>query len=462
VVNLKPSLVATEAHVRSITGIVKQFKQNWTEELNPQNIELACRDCGMTWLQSMLNPVVTIQIFLLQVLNGNTACTNMPHLAKMAFTAAGYCKARMRIKLEVFQLLLQRCVDSIQQQTLETGRWLGHRVFMVDGSSFSMSDTPQLQAHFGQPGGQKPGCGFPVAHWLAMVHMGTGMITQMLASPLRTGDMTRMAELHPELRAGDLLVADRAFCSFPHLCLLIERGVEAVLRIHHQVIVDFTPYRAHAVPNRGKASKRTGLPRSRWLRGLGVNDQVVAWLKNPKSRPVWMSVAQFTALPDEIIVRELRYEVHRKGFRVKQVTLVTTLLDDELYSLADLADLFRRRWEIETDFGHVKTTMKMDVLKCTTVEGVLRELHVFALIYNLVRQVMIEAARRQQVEVNQISFIDALRWLRSAEPGEDLSRLVVLPYRPYRYEPRVRKRRPKKYKLMNKPRKQLKKELAQQ
>lgn len=408
----------------------------------------------------MLNPVVTIQLFLLQVLHGNTACTHVPHLARMSFTAAGYCKARMRVKLEVLQLLMQRCAESVQQETLDSGRWLGHRVFMIDGSSFSMPDTPALQAFFGQPAGQKPGCGFPVAHWLAMMHMGTGMITRMFASPMRTADMSRTVELHPELKSGDVLVADRAFCSFPHLCLLIERGVEAVLRVHHKTIVDFTPGRPHAHPNRGKSDRRTGLPRSRWLRRLGVKDQIVVWLKNPKSKPNWMTTKQFSSLPDEITVRELQYEVHQKGFRTRKITLVTTLLDDEVYSLPELAELFRRRWEIETNFGHVKTTMKMDVLKCKTVDGVLRELHVFALIYNLVRQVMVQAAARQDVPVNCVSFIDALRWLNSAQPGEPLSDLVLIPHRPARYEPRVRKRRPKKFTLMNKPRWQLKEELA--
>lgn len=448
--------------MHSITDIVRRFKQNWTEELSPQNIADACRDCGMTWIESMLNPVVTIQIFFLQILNGNTACSDMPHLARMAFTAAGYCKARMRIELPVFQLLLQRCVTSIGQQTLDTGRWFGHRVFMADGSSFSMPDTPVLQSYFGQPGGQEPGCGFPVAHWLVLMHMGTGMITKMLTSPMRTGDMSNVVELHPELKAGDLFVADRAFCSFPHLCLLMERGVEAVLRIHHITIVNFTPGRPHAIPSRGKSSKRKGLPRSRWLRGLGVKDQVVVWLKNPNSKPRWMTTEHFDALPDEITVRELRYEVHQKGFRVKQVTLVTTLLNDEIYSLPEIAELYRRRWEQETNFGHVKTTMKMDVLKCKMVDGVLKELHVFALIYNLVRQVVIEAAVRQKVAVNRISFIDALRWLKSAQPGDDLTQLAVLPDRPNRYEPRVRKRRPKQYKLMKEPRKQLRQKLVEQ
>ena len=446
--------------MRDLTEIVKQFKQSWTEELSCENIERACRDSGMTWIESTLNPIVTVRIFMLQILHGNTACTDLPHIARMTFSAAAYCKARMRVKLEAFQLLLKRCADTMHRETLDTGRWLGHRVFMVDGSSFSMPDTPALRNYFGGPTGQKQGCGFPVAHWLVLMHMGTGMLTKMIASPLTTGDMSKTAKLHPELQSGDVLVADRAFCSFAHLCLLIERGVHVVLRVHHTMNIDFTPGRPHAVPNRGKGSKRKGLPRSMWVRTLGKNDQIVVWLKNTRAVPTWMSSEQYASLPREVKVRELRYEVHQKGFRAKTVTLVTTLLDERTYSMNDVAELYRRRWEQETNFAHMKTTMKMDVLKCKTVDGVLRELHVFALIYNMIRQVMVAAAHRQRVPVNRISFIDAMRWLNAAQSNDILTNLVVLPNRPHRYEPRVRKRRPKKYKLMNKPRCQLKKELT--
>lgn len=173
-----------------------------------------------------------------------------------------------------------------------------------------------------------------------------------------------------------------------------------------------------------------------------------------------MSRAQFAGLPDAIVVRELRYTITEKGFRPKQITLVTTLLDADVYSFEALADLFRQRWEIETNFGHLKTTMKMDVLKCKTVDGVLKELQVFALIYNLVRQVMLLAAVRQKVDVRRISFIDAPGWLQTAQPGDALPTLVVNPHRPHRLEHRVRKRRPKEYPLMQQPRRQLKKSLA--
>ncbi len=445
--------------MHSITEVIRHFKQNWTKELSATAITQACRKSGMNWNDSKLNPIATIQIFFLQVLHGNTACEHLSHLAGMSFTAGAYCKARMRVQLEAFSTLLERCVGKLQQETFDAGRWLGHRVFHVDGSSFSMPDTPELQAHFGQPGEQKPGCGFPVAHWLVMMHAGTGMITKMLAAPLRTHDMSKTVELHPELQANDLLVADRAFCSYAHLALLLQRGVHGLLRMHQITIVDFTPGRAHVDPGQGSVKGKKGLPRSRWKKQLGATDQIVEWLKST-NRPRWMSKEQFALLPASIEVRELRYTIHQKGFRPDVITLVTTLLDSERYTVSDLSEQFRGRWAIETNFGHLKTTMKMDVLKCKTVEGVLRELHIFALIYNMVRQVMLEAASRQKVDACRISFIDALRWLQTASPGDELPKLVVNPCRPNRLEPRVKKRRPKSYPLMTKPRRQLKKDLG--
>jgi hypothetical protein len=364
----------------------------------------------------------------------------------------------MKLPLTVFEQLLRSVSDALQHQPLDEGRWLGHRPFWVDGSSFSMPDTPALQEHFGQPGKQLPGCGFPVAHLLALFHAGTGLVLQILAAPLRTHDLSEVVALHPDLRPGDVLVADRGFCSYAHLALLVQAGVHAVFRMHQKHIVDFTPGRPHVEPRtRGKGHK--GQPRSGWLQQLGKHDQLVHWLQ-PLACPQWMDKEQFRHLPERLEVRELQYRVHRKGFRVTTVTLVTTLLDATCYPVEALAQLYYARWGIETNFAHLKTTMGLDVLKCKTVDGVLKELIVFALIYNLVRMVMIQAARRQQVAIDRISFIDAARWLAAVRDDEPLTLLVVNPRRPYRYEPRVRKRRPTQYPLIQTPRKELRKLLA--
>lgn len=440
----------------SITDLVKQFKQQWTRELEPEMILQACRDAGHHWKERMLGPVATLQLFLVQVLHGNTAINHVVRLAGMTVTAAAYCQARARLPLAVFELITQRVADALQKETLDEGRWLGHRTFFVDGSGFSMPDTPELQNHFGQPGAQRPGCGFPVAHMLGLMHAGTGMITKVLTAPLRTHDMAQAAELHPELREGDVLVADRGFCSYVHLALVLQASLHAVFRIHQRQNVDFTAGRPHNEPGR---KRRKGMPYSRWIRAAAVHDQIVEWFK-PRQCPKWMSKEQFVALPESLIVREVRYRITQPGFRCEEMTLVTTLLDADVYESDSLATLYLDRWRIETAFGHLKTTMSMDVLRCKTVDGVLKELHVFCLVYNLIRMVMLEASHRQGVPPERISFVDALRWLTTAAVGDPFPSLVVNPHRPNRTEPRVRKRRSKPYPLMTRPRRELRQALA--
>jgi hypothetical protein len=189
-------------------------------------------------------------------------------------------------------------------------------------------------------------------------------------------------------------------------------------------------------------------------------DQLVEWFK-PEQKPQWMSEEKFATLPNSLILRELRYRVGQPGFRTETVTLVTTLLDAEVYTVEALADLYEVRWRVEHNLRHLKQAINMDVLKCTTVEGVLKELTIYAIVYNLVRVVMMEAAACQGVEIERISFIDALRWLR--EMDEDgLPRLAVNRAPPGRFEPRVRKRRPKPYPVMNKARYELRKTLVGQ
>ncbi len=179
----------------------------------------------------------------------------------------------------------------------------------------------------------------------------------------------------------------------------------------------------------------------------------------PKARPAWMTPALFAALPDRLEVREIRYRIPRKGQRTLSVTIATTLLDPVLYPREKIAELYPLRWEVQTHFGELKTTMRMRVLKCKTPDGVRKELLALALACNLVRLVMTEAARRQAVDVGRISFIDALRWLLSAAPGETMPELVVNPSRRDRHEPRCVKRRAKQYDLMNRPRAELRKRL---
>jgi Transposase DDE domain len=445
---------------RRISAILQRLRQDLAATLGSDFIHAACLATGHTYSDAaLLTPAATIFWFLIQVLHGNTALTHVSLLAGRAFSDAAFCMARARLPLAVFQAVLRHMVHAVIPDTEAIGRWRGHRTFLVDGSSFSMSDTPVLQAHFGQPGNQAKGCGFPVAHLLALFHAGTGLLLEVAAAPLRTSDLAGLADVLGLLSAGDVLVADRGFCSFASLALVLSRGIHAVFRIHQKQIVDFTPGRAHARPGQKRVPK--GIPRSRWIRAYGLRDQRVEYFK-PAERPDRMSEEEYRALPASIVVRELRYRIDVPGFRTQEVTLVTTLLDAAMYPAEELASLYGTRWRVEEYLKALKQTMKMDVLKCQTVEGVLKELTVYAMAYNLVRLTMIEASGRQGVEVDRISFVDALRWLRDDGDGEAMPELVVNPARQGRSEPRCKKRRPKQYDLMRVPRAELRKRLREQ
>ncbi len=444
---------------RRISTTLNSRRQDLAAKLGEDFIHAACRAAGHTWCDScLLTPAAIIHWFLIQVLNGNTALTHISLMAGRAFSASAFCQARARLPLAVFRAILRGMVKGLIPDTEAIGRWRGHRTFLVDGSSSSMPDTPELQVHFGQPGNQAKGCGFPVAHLLFLFHAGTGLLLEVLAAPMRSHDMSGIAAILPLLMAGDVLVADRGFCSFAHLALLMAQGAHGVFRLHQKQIVDFTPGRAHARP--GKRAPKKGMPRSRWIRAYGLMDHVVEYFK-PVRRPEWMSEAEYAALPEVVMVRELRYRITAAGFRTQEVTLVTTLLDAEAYPAEALAELYMTRWRVEENLKSLKQTMKMDVLKCKTVDGVLKELTMYAIAYNLVRVTMGQAAVGQGLEPDRVSFIDALRWLGGAEEGEKMPELVVNPHRPGRFEPRVRKRRPKPYPLMRKPRAELRKALRE-
>jgi hypothetical protein len=335
----------------SIIPVVDRLRQDVGETLQPDVIRDACREAGYSWRNRKLDPVATVSLFLLQILHGNPACQHVVQFGQWAFSATAYCQARMRLPLQVLQILVATVAAKLRSATAEGANWLGHRVWIIDGSEFSMPDVPELQNYFGSPSGQRPGCGFPVGHWVALFDLATGMLLRVTPSPIRTHDMSQAAHVACEL-----------------------------------------------------------------------------------------------------IVRELRYRVETPGFRVRDITLATTLLNPLIYPKSELAELYRRRWRIELDIRHLKTTMKMDILHCKTVDGVMKELAMFALAYNVVISVMVESARIQKVTVERMSFLDALRWLTHSRPGGDPGDILVNPHRPNRIEPRVIKRRMKEYPLMKEPR----------
>jgi hypothetical protein len=444
----------------SVSRALERIKEDLADHLPEALIESACRDAGHRWRERKLGPVRTIHLFILQILNANTAITHLRHLAKTALNAGAYCKARMRLPLAVFQSLLAQSAQALRTTLAreaggELSRWRGHRTLLVDGSSTIVPDTPALRRTFKQPPRQKKNCGFPVPKVLGLFDAMSGLVLEVLSFPLFTHEQARVAGVHPLLEAGDLLVGDRGLCSFVHLALLSARRVLACFRMHQSQIVNFRPHRKAYDRKKGNKRRRAqkGRPRSHFVRRLGKHDQLVRWIK-PKAKDActWMGKRQFAALPDELLVRELQYAVGHKGCRTRRVTVVTTLLDPALYSKESIAELYGIRWRIETHWRELKTTLNMRRIKCRTVAGVQKELAVYALVYNLVHAVMVRAAVRQKTTPDRISFTDALRFLTTAAPGEELPDLVINPPRPGRCEPRVIKDANRTYPHMKFPR----------
>jgi hypothetical protein len=200
--------------VPHITTILQRFTGEWALLLQPEAILAVCREIGYTaWRDRVLTPVTTMQLFLLQMLHGNTACSHLPHLSGLRFSAAAYCQARARLPLRVFDLLLGRFSSTVQRSALDEGRWQGHRTFLVDGSGCSMPDTSALQDAFGQSTEQRPGCGVPIARLLGLFHAGTGVLLTRVVAPLLTHDLALVQAVHPAIHLGDVLVADRGLCS---------------------------------------------------------------------------------------------------------------------------------------------------------------------------------------------------------------------------------------------------------
>jgi hypothetical protein len=408
----------------TIGGALARLRRDGFEHLLPaRRFEQLCRDSGHVWRRRVFTPPVTLQLFLLQVLHGNVAINALRQLCGLSFAGASYCQARARLPLAALQQLLLELSDSALRPSLGSGpgQAAGH-VYVADGSGWSMPDMPALRRRFGLPAPGRVGVSYPTGMIMGLLDLASGLFVRAAAFSIFVHDQRGVLAVHDGLRRGDILVGDRAFCSFGHIALLNQRGVLCCFRLHQR-----------------RCTQRAGL--RRWSNG--------------RHRPAWMSVGQFATLPQELTVRIVRHPIRQKGYRTKVVLLATTLLDRSTWSDERVAELYRRRWQIETCFAHLKTTMKMDVLKCKAVDGVLKELAVYLIVYNLVRLVMLRWAQTCGVSVLRVSFIDALRLLCVRALGlAGVDRLILNPDRQGRRQLRVRRRRPKHFPLLSHPRSQ--------
>lgn len=449
-----------------------QFLQDgnlpFTNVLCEATIAPALKSIVAPWKDRVFSPLVTLWTFLSQVLSADHSCRaavarliahriSRGQPACSAETGA-YCQARKRLPEKFFSAVACFAGRALDAKANPCWLWKGRRVYMFDGTTVTMPDSPENQAAYPQVYNQKPGLGFPIARIGAVISLSCGAIVNLgfcRYAGKGQGEGSLLRRIWNVLQPGDVLLADCLMAKWPNIALLRQRGVEMVSRLD-------TSHR--------RADFRRG-------KRLGDDDHIVRWFK-----PTWIRSLDwqtYKTLPEYITIREARIRIAQPGFRTKSMVVVTTLLDPKQATKEDLAALYRARWNNELDLRTIKSTMQMGHLRCKTPELVHKEIWTHILAYNLIRTIIAQAAVKHDCPPRSISFKGASQTLEAFQPliglraahdtafrlrlyQQLLDAIVVhrVADRPDRFEPRVKKMRPDHYAFLTKPRAEIKREMA--
>lgn len=430
--------------------------------LSEQCIDQAFGDARELWQGWVYTPAVTVWVFLAQCLSRDHSCVDAVAQLIGWRLAAGrkacsaqtgaYCIARDQLPEATCQALVRETGRSVVEEAPADWLWLGRKVVAGDGSTLTMADTAENQAEYPQMASQTPGCGFPIARIIVLFSLSVGTVLNASIGRYQgkqTGETSLLRTIGDTLQPGDVYLADRCFSGWCDMVLLHRRGVDSVIRKHQARPTDF----------------RTG-------KRLGPDDHLVVVKKS--ERPSWMTRAEYDQLPATFTFREVRVRVTQKGFRSREVIVVTTLLDPVKYPAEEIAKLYRRRWQAELHLRSLKIELQMDHLRCKKPHRVRNEFFMHLIAYNLIRRMIAIAARQEGLEPWTVSFKGALQTLNQLlvalhthVSAQDLCQAILTAIashsvgnRPNRFEPRVKKRRAKTYSLMIMPRAEYKRRVA--
>lgn len=390
--------------------------------------------------------------FLWQVLNPGSPCREVVRQIQAIFglmeagtpdeNTSAYCQARVRLPWDILPRL--RCAAAAAAEKV-SDLWFGWRVKVLDGTGTSLPDTPANQRAYPQSAEQRPGCGFPWMRIVGVFSLASGVLLDYAKGNKHTHELNLLQRLMDGFKAGDLVLADRGFSSYGLMAMFLNQNVACLFRLHQRRPSDF----------------RQG-------QRLGKNDRLMVWQK-PLQKPAYLTQAAWRLIPECLAIRLIRFSMPTRGFRTRSVTLVTTLLDADLYSAEELARLYGRRWKIELWFRDIKTSMGMEVLRCQSPRMIHKEVEMHFIAYNLIRCLMTRSASIHNQSIHRISFkgtVDSVRQFSAAiaqARGKKKQRQLLdqlleviardpVPDRPGRREPRAVKRRPKPYPLLNRHR----------
>ena len=448
----------------------RQFLQDgnlpFTNVLSDRIVSQALTAAGAYWVDRIYSPLVTLWVFLGQVLSADHSCRAavarlIAHRLSRgqrpcSAETGAYCQARKRLPEKFFSDVARHAGRALETNVDSRWLWKQRRVYVFDGSTVTMPDTEENQRAYPQPKVQQPGLGFPLARIGALFSLASGGVLDLGICRYAGKGQSESGMLRAMwsiFRPGDVLLADRLMCAWTEMVVLKQRGVDCVCRFTSHRKTDF---------RRGKR--------------LGPGDHIVIWRKPTKPRTVDREM--YDTLPESLTIREVRVRVAQPGFRTETLIVATTLLDADEFTNYDLAQLYRARWNAELDLRSLKQTLQMDALRCKTPELARKEIWTHILAYNLVRTIIAQAAVKHGIEPRTISFKGAIQTLEAFQPviaiqcrrnavfrtqlyQQLLDAIAVhrVADRPDRYEPRQRKRRNKKYDLLTKPRHEVKRRI---
>jgi hypothetical protein len=450
----------------------QQFLQDgnlpFSDILSTGLIEQALTALQVGLVNCVYTPLVTLRVFLGQVLSADHSCRAA--VARLiAYRVArkqracspetsAYCQARKRLPEEFFSQIARQTGRQLDAKAKSEWLWKNRRVHIFDGATVSMPDTYANQQAYPQPPQQKPGLGFPLMRIAVIFSLACGAVLDVgmcRYAGKGQSELALLRQLWSIFQPGSIMLADRLMCAWTELVMLKQRDVDCVCRFN-------------------SANRKTDFRRGK---RLGKDDHIVTWFKPTKPRSIDRQT--YNTLPESLTIRECRVPIAQPGFRVKVVVMATTLLDHIAYPPSELAALYRARWNAELDLRSLKRTMQMDVLRCKTPELVRKELWTHILAYNLIRTIIAQAAHKHHLEPRSLSFKGAIQTLEAFQPvialqGEHdaahrLSLYQILldaiathrvADRPDRYEPRAWKGYQKKFAYLRKPRAQAKREMA--
>ena len=437
---------STESHQKFPHGVQLSALQ---ELLSDKDIELICRQLGHTWRDRIFTPAVTVRSMLYRALNPDKSIRAIvadiavaDDRIEQAPAGASWCQARSRLPEELWTQLLQNSVKRLKQFVSDKFLYKQRPVYLIDGSTLSMPDTPELVEEFGYTSTKHGASRFPVARITLVILAGLQGVWDYRLDPYRTSENAQLHQMWDGIPCGSICIFDRQLSSFYNLAKLRQRGIDVIARLHHH-------RDPHKLISHGRA--------------IGPNEWIVSFDLMLHRRKKY----QDPSLPERLPVRLIRVKFLFNG-KPGLTWLVTTLLDEDLHRRRDIVKLYRDRWGIETRIGELKTTLQMNVLRSKGPKAVRYEAAATILAYNLLRMVIHQAAKRNETPPDRISFAAAiklvlayslpLRMVGSTQRQTVYARMLRdiarcrNPMRPGRVEPRRVKRNARAYPWLNIPR----------